>query len=504
MTITVRGHGITFVNSTNPGVINLPAGSAVGDFAVVMSENGWLPSVPTSTPNWHTIDQQAGTNCQGGCFAKVLDKLDILQGSVSVPQGGSFSGETAIIVFVGGTVSLRTFASVRDTSGAATRTVTTDTTPQTNDYAIYFGSGRGSATVTSSSGTGLETDTQTSCSAVLAGGLLAGSGAVSSTFSFSATPTGDYCLIVILREVAPPKTTLGLYGLISANLTGYDLIATSTAGSAAMANRSASGPFYFEATPTTLTGTPSVGLAGSPYVTQGGGVQGANTLSLAYKPTGAVVVNGVTLSTITTYAQGNRIDCACDPGARLIWFRVAGGNWNNNPSADPASGTGGIDITSLTLNTLFPQVYASVSGNVWSMAFNNFVGTAPSGFQSLDVLQTVNMNSVDFSQFFLPTVAQNLSGGTMQAATLPKLMDKWFSPAGTITAVSGTVMENGITVAGKRVDVYDRDTGELLGTAFSGSGGTWSINCLGRHTVRVVADDPTTYNSLVYDNVVPV
>jgi hypothetical protein len=74
---------------------------------------------------------------------------------------------------------------------------------------------------------------------------------------------------------------------------------------------------------------------------------------------------------------------------------------------------------------------------------------------------------------------------------------------GPIQTVSGTVQEYGVAIAGRRVDVYDRHTGELIGTTVSASDGTWSVNCLGRVTVRVVCSDPFTFDSMVFDNVVP-
>ena len=74
----------------------------------------------------------------------------------------------------------------------------------------------------------------------------------------------------------------------------------------------------------------------------------------------------------------------------------------------------------------------------------------------------------------------------------------------TFTLVSGYVMELGVPKPNKRVAVYDRTTDELLGTTLSAADGSWSINCMGRPLVKVVADDPTTYNSLVYDDVTPV
>jgi hypothetical protein len=192
-----------------------------------------------------------------------------------------------------------------------------------------------------------------------------------------------------------PTTTLDPVLKTNTNLSGGNLIATSTGAGGARSSRLLQGPTYFEATPTTLTGTPSVGFAASNWTTAVALQSALN--SLAYLPSGAVQVNGVTLATITAWAQGSRIDCAINPADHLIWFRVGGGNWNNNVANDPATGVGGIDYSSaLTqLGTLEVAIYASVTGNVWSMAFSaaSFAGVAPAGFSSLDVIQYTIVNN---------------------------------------------------------------------------------------------------------------
>jgi hypothetical protein len=285
---------------------------------------------------------------------------------------------------------------------------------------------------------------------------------------------------------------------------GAATIATSTGVGGAGVDRVVQGKTYFEAVPTTLTGTPQIGISG--WSLWPGTNLATGTTSLGYLPSGAVQTNSVTLATIATWVQGDRIDCALDPINHLIWFRVNGGNWNNNVANDPATGVGGIDYSSMpTLSTLQLTVFASVTGNVWTAAFSSasWVGAAPSGYSSLDTILYTIANNVDVT--YEITQATTMYGGPVVRA-IPTPNDrfkKWFSPAGLVTTVSGVIRELSVAVPNRRVDVYDRITGELLGTTVSAGDGSWSIPCLGRPSVRIVASDPTTYNSLALDNVAP-
>lgn len=70
--------------------------------------------------------------------------------------------------------------------------------------------------------------------------------------------------------------------------------------------------------------------------------------------------------------------------------------------------------------------------------------------------------------------------------------------------VSGTVTVNGTATGGLLVRAYAKATGELVGQATSASDGTYSIKCGADWAdVYVIAFDPTTYQAVVYDQVVP-
>lgn len=70
--------------------------------------------------------------------------------------------------------------------------------------------------------------------------------------------------------------------------------------------------------------------------------------------------------------------------------------------------------------------------------------------------------------------------------------------------VSGTVTVNGTATGGLLVRAYAKATGELIGQTTSASDGTYSIKCgVNWADVEVIAFDPTTYQAVIFDQVVP-
>jgi hypothetical protein len=86
-----------------------------------------------------------------------------------------------------------------------------------------------------------------------------------------------------------------------------------------------------------------------------------------------------------TYASGNVVGMAVDLTAKLVWFRIGGGNWNGSAGNSPSTATGGISISAYTGTTH----YVVVSGDNTCVTTVNFGATAfaasaPSGFLSWD------------------------------------------------------------------------------------------------------------------------
>jgi hypothetical protein len=109
--------------------------------------------------------------------------------------------------------------------------------------------------------------------------------------------------------------------------------------------------YYTTLTPTTLPQSRFIGVGkttmnyqGSPY----GGYPGNDTNSIGFNAIGEYYYNGSVVSSgLPTWGNGDVIDIAISHG-QYWWIRVNGGNWNNNPSANPTALSGGLTMSGLT------------------------------------------------------------------------------------------------------------------------------------------------------------
>jgi hypothetical protein len=122
-----------------------------------------------------------------------------------------------------------------------------------------------------------------------------------------------------------------------------------------------------------------LGLSTAAFNTSGGTGQ-AQVMSTA------IWVNGGISSSFPSIANGDVIGIAVDLTAQLVWFRICpSGTWNGSGTANPATGVGGISISSISTGLLFPMytVGASVGNNVTAnFGASAFSGALPSGFTS--------------------------------------------------------------------------------------------------------------------------
>lgn len=78
------------------------------------------------------------------------------------------------------------------------------------------------------------------------------------------------------------------------------------------------------------------------------------------------------------------IGVAVDFAAKLIWYRIApAGNWNGSGTANPATATGGLNITSIATGPLYALFSGGTSDKITSnFGDSAFSGAVPSGFTS--------------------------------------------------------------------------------------------------------------------------
>lgn len=99
---------------------------------------------------------------------------------------------------------------------------------------------------------------------------------------------------------------------------------------------------------------------------------------------GVYIGTSLVLSWSSGFTSSSVIGIAVDFNNTRAWWRVGAGNWNNSGTANPATNTGGVDISSVT-GALFAGwtsygVSDVVTANFGGSAFAN---AAPSGFTGI-------------------------------------------------------------------------------------------------------------------------
>jgi hypothetical protein len=150
-------------------------------------------------------------------------------------------------------------------------------------------------------------------------------------------------------------------------------------------------------------GTTSMNYQGNPY----GGYPGNDTQSIGFNAIGQYYYNGsVVASGLPTWTDGDTIDIAISHG-QYWWIRVNGGNWNNNPSANPTTLTGGLTMNGLT--NYYPVLCPAYQGIMTVLNYPkygvpsdyNFLGnvTASVGFYRSEFLTENSFLELTNNQF---------------------------------------------------------------------------------------------------------
>lgn len=128
-------------------------------------------------------------------------------------------------------------------------------------------------------------------------------------------------------------------------------------------------------------GYTTMNYSGDPY----GGYPGNDTQSMGYGSGGDIYFNGSVYSSgLQTWGNNDIIDIVIDNNTNGLWVRVNGGDWNNNPSADPTTGANGIETIG---GPFYPVLCPGYEG---TMIIQNYPRHGiPSGYNFLATLASV-------------------------------------------------------------------------------------------------------------------
>jgi hypothetical protein len=220
-----------------------------------------------------------------------------------------------------------------------------------------------------------------------------------------------------------------------------------------------------------------VGLTGMDY--QGdpfNGYPGNDTNSIGFSDGGNYYYNGASVqSGLPTWTSGDTIDIAISAGQRW-WIRVNGGNWNNNPAANPTTGANGSVLSGLS--NFYPALCPYIYGTMQILNYPkygvptdyNFLGnvSASVGFFRSSALTDPSFISI------ANYVAGPSGGGPFASGSAAKT---WLNANGYWTSYGGATGGTGdfnVTISQVGSDVVWSGSGKFNLTALT-SAGTASI-----------------------------
>jgi hypothetical protein len=186
-----------------------------------------------------------------------------------------------------------------------------------------------------------------------------------------------------------PSTTTWNPSDKSANLSlsGGNLVVTNTGSTADSAIRSvvsySSGKKYYETT-ASGAGVTSFGIANASAPLSS--FLGSDNNGVGSLNNGNTLLNFGNIGTAFGWNTGDVLGIAVDLTAKLFWIKniTAGQPWNNNGSADPATGVGGFSFSTIAAGPYFAAACVPTNGESTTTNFGAtaYTGTAPSGFSN--------------------------------------------------------------------------------------------------------------------------
>lgn len=168
-----------------------------------------------------------------------------------------------------------------------------------------------------------------------------------------------------------------------ATLTNSNRTVTGSSGQILGFPATNSGNPYFEINVDTVGSFCAIGLANEAWALSGQFIY-AGTNSVAWLADGRFFINGAQVATGTAYTTGDRLQFAYNRTTQKAWMRpVRSGtplNWNGNASADPVSGVGGFDVSTIGASN---YIHAGANyGGPLTTCFSaaQMIGPVPSGY----------------------------------------------------------------------------------------------------------------------------
>lgn len=171
--------------------------------------------------------------------------------------------------------------------------------------------------------------------------------------------------------------------LTNSNLTAT--LSVSSANGVRSTTSNSSGKWYFEITATNISAsTFRVGFANATQSLTA--LFGASANSGAYiANNGNFDINASVIGSSASWTTGAVLRIAVDFTNKLVWLAVGGGNWNNSGTANPATGTGGFSLSTLSAGPYFIGFSGNANTNAATMDPTGAAFGPPSGFSTWDV-----------------------------------------------------------------------------------------------------------------------
>lgn len=197
----IRDTKVVYVNNANSCIVPLPTGSIATDTIVVFCAHYWgASSITHGGGASGTFVNLTGSFYNGVTYLVDLTSTDISTGSVTVSFAGIGYGHVVCVGLInGGARAYRDAQGTRNSTGAASRTVSTTSAPHAGDLLLLFGGCRGGSGASSSDlSLTLATDAQANADAVCRAGVAAASGVQTATVNYAGSPTGDYQVMMVI------------------------------------------------------------------------------------------------------------------------------------------------------------------------------------------------------------------------------------------------------------------------------------------------------------------